>query len=83
MHPFFGAGLQYNIKPFCQTAPIYNDGGYNYSPQAGTKCISILFTQGVTFEINTKIEIGESFHFIPNNNNRVIGIDLGIGYKIN
>ena len=54
----------------------------NNYPQADTKYITILFTQGVTFEVNTKIELTQSFHFIPTNTTNIIGIDLGIGYKI-
>ena len=55
---------------------------YNTPPQSDTKYITIVFTQGVTFEVNTKIEVSQSFHFIPENNNTVIGINLGVGYKI-
>ena len=82
---------QYKIRPFCGTGLLYDcnpksadqspmdthSGNYN---NADTKYISILFTQGVTFEINTKIQIRQSFHFIPGNASKTIGIDLGIGY---
>ena len=65
------------------TAPIGIDvAPQNYIPQPETKYITILFTQGVTFEVNTKIQVTQSFHFIPSNTNSVIGIDLGIGYKL-
>jgi len=84
-HPFCGAGLQGNFldnKNATSTSIGMDVAPQNYIPQADTKYITILFTQGVTFEVNTKIELTQSFHFIPANNNSVIGIDLGIGYKI-
>ena len=84
VQPYFGAGMQYNFNTPSNTISPFNGditpSVNNY--QSGTKYISILFTQGMTFEINTKIEINESFHFIPNNGNKTIGLDLGIGYNI-
>jgi len=86
LHPYCGAGLQYNlniasntISPFSGDAPSATSvvGSEN-----GTKYISILFTQGITYEINTKIQVTQSFHFIPSNNNKTFGIDLGVGYTI-
>jgi len=47
-----------------------------------TKYISILFTQGVIFEVSTKIQVNQSFHFIPESNAKRIGIDLGVGYQL-
>ena len=84
VRPYCGAGLQGNLlinapgpAPFTDGAPVTS-----YNTQPDTKYITILFTQGVTFEVNTKIEVNQSFHFIPGGANKVIGIDLGIGYKI-
>ena len=84
-HPFCGAGLQGNFldNKNISTAPIGLDvAPQNYIPQTDTKYITILFTQGVTFEVNTKIEVTQSFHFVPASTNSIIGIDLGIGYRI-
>jgi len=82
--PYFGAGMQYNINLHDGNAisPFSNETSTPDNQMPGTKYISILFTQGVTFQVNTKIEINESFHFIPDNAGKEIGIDLGIGYKI-
>ena len=85
VHPFCGAGLQCCFadgknNPVTNTSMDVTQQYYN--PQPDTKYITILFTQGVTFEVNTKIEITQSFHFIPQNANNVIGIDLGIGFMI-
>jgi len=86
MHPYVGAGFQYNLN--------LTDGSNTISPfsgdyrastvnqQTGTKYISIRFTEGITFQVNTKIQINQSFHFIPDNNNKVIGVDLGFGYQL-
>lgn len=86
LHPFCGAGFQYNIinKNYSSPSPIgMTDAmSQNYIPQNDTKYITILFTQGVTYEVNTKIQVTQSFHFIPQNTSNIIGIDLGIGYNI-
>ena len=83
VRPYIGGGMQYgfggnnnNITPFnTENHPDFTD-------QTGTKYISILFTQGVTFEINTKIQVNQSFHFLPEATNKTFGIDIGIGFKL-
>ena len=83
-HPFCGAGVQGNML-HNSNSMIGNgdiDPALLNGPHSDTKYITILFTQGITFEVNTKIELTQSFHFIPDNTNRVIGIDLGIGFNI-
>jgi outer membrane protein W len=84
VRPYCGAGLQGNILTNTGSPAPFTDGlpTEYYNTQPDTKYITILFTQGVTFEVNTKIEVNQSFHFIPGSTNKVIGIDLGIGYKI-
>ena len=85
LRPYCGAGVQGTISANTgNNQPPYNgmDVRQDYSSaQTDTKYITILFTQGVTFEINTKIQVSQSFHFIPGNTTKVIGLDLGIGYK--
>ena len=83
VRPFIGAGMQSsfntnsnNISPFSANTHL------DYTDQTGTKYISILFTQGITFEINTKIQVNQSFHFIPETANKTFGIDIGIGFKL-
>ncbi len=84
VRPYCGAGIQGNILTSNFNPTPFSDVGVNQytNTQQDTKYITILFTQGVTFEVNTKIEVSQSFHFIPGNANKVIGVDLGIGYKI-
>ncbi len=83
VRPFCGAGIQCNMLQANNNPPSLTEvNPIPYNPQPDTKYITILFTQGVTFEINTKIEITQSIHFIPENTNSVIGIDLGIGFKL-
>ena len=86
LHPYCGAGFQYNlnispktISPF--PTETYPSSGTTASQSPGTKYITILFTQGITYEINTKIQVTQSIHFIPNTT-KTFGIDLGIGYTI-
>ena len=82
IRPYFGVGMQYNFKKH-HANPIIGET-INTTPtcQAGTKFVSILLTQGVTFEVNTKIQITQSIHFYQYNNEKVFGVDIGIGFKI-
>lgn len=82
VQPYIGAGVQYDPSASSITAQSNNNDypatGANLT---GTKYISIIFTQGVTYKVSTDIQLIQSFHFIPGNE-RQIGIDLGIGYTI-
>lgn len=83
VRPYFGAGFQYNLNLNNASNAISlfpNDNKIEDNQQHGVKYIS--FTQGITFQVNTKIQVTQSFHFIPDNNNKVIGIDLGIGCQL-
>jgi hypothetical protein len=82
LQPYCGVGFQYNNNPFntSLSAPADNSSGEN--TQTGTKYISVIFAQGMTFEINTKIQITQSFHFIPEGAEKTIGFGFGIGYTI-
>jgi len=82
LQPYAGAGFQYNIMYQNYNHATISDYRAPNNQQPGNKYISIVFTQGMTFEVNTKIEITQSFHFIPNGTEKIIGIDLGIGYKL-
>ena len=92
---YYFLSRQYRLRPYCgagmmgcitannrnQIPLLRGDGRTEqYIPQPDTKYITILFTQGVTFEINTKIQVSQAIHFIPGYNNKVIGIDMGVGY---
>ena len=85
-HPFCGVGLQFNPNLNANFTSPFNSTGDNYPAQAntmpGTKYISIIFTQGVTYEINTKIQITQSFHFLQNNNDNTLGIDVGVSFSL-
>jgi len=82
VNPFIGAGLAYNFNN--SNSYVYNRELPPAPPVSlpGTHYVSIIYTQGVTYQVNTKIEVTQSFHFINNNTSKIIGIDLGIGYKL-
>ncbi len=82
------------LQPYCGTGFIYNSENLNQSSytktditkvdnndNTGHKTISIVFTQGISYEVNTKIQVNQSFHFITGTQNQTFGFDLGIGYK--
>lgn len=85
-HPFCGVGLQFNPNLNASFTSPFNSTGDSYPSQGntmpGTKYISIIFTQGVTYEINTKIQITQSFHFLQNNNDNTLGIDVGVSFSL-
>lgn len=86
IRPYLGAGFQYtlNLVNSRATSPFTSDTYVPATNQVGTgtKYINILFTQGIIFQVNTSIEIEESFHFVPCSINRTIGLNLGVGYHL-
>lgn len=84
VQPFLGVGVQYGIDKnnVEQNVVIQDASTYlvrDRNPEK--KYISILFAQGVTFEVSTRIQLTESIHFIPERD-QSLGIDIGIGYRI-
>lgn len=80
--PYVGAGIQYNV--FATNRKL-NEGTLDYIstlPQQGTSYISILFTQGLIYEVNTKIQVMEHLHFLPSEGVKTMGLDVGIGFKL-
>lgn len=77
---YLGAGtiLYADVK----NAPSLMDNGELKPTIPGTKYISLLFTQGIIFEINPKIQISESIHFIKEGANTSIGLNFGIGFRL-
>lgn len=82
LQPYCGVGFQYNNNPFNASLSAPTDNNSADNAQSGTKYISVIFAQGMTFEINTKIQITQSFHFIPEGAEKTIGFGFGIGYMI-
>ena len=80
--PYIGTGFQYSIFNAKPDISLFKSDNTTTNYQSGTKYISLLFTQGITFAINTNIDVEQSLHFIPCNGTKVLGIDLGITYKL-
>jgi outer membrane protein W len=83
LRPYISAGAIYDIIKISAppaTKPAYTDGAI--PAMQSNKGIGAVVTQGVIYEINTKIEFNENIHFIQQNNCKCIGFDLGIGYKL-
>jgi len=79
---YCGAGVRCNINSSANPLPNFNSHiNPDYRAITGTKYINVMITQGITFQINTRIQLNQSFHFIPGADT-VIGFDLGIGYDI-
>ena len=81
VQPYFGVGTIFCSR-FKNHEPFLNENGMANISTPGTKYISILFTQGITFEINTKINLTESLHFYNVDGVNTVGINLGVGFKI-
>ena len=83
--PYCGLGFQYNhmlSNPTSSKVTELHDNNTNPAEAAGTNYVSIVFTQGVVFEVSTKIQFTQSFHFISSANEKTIGLDLGIGFTL-
>lgn len=48
----------------------------------GNKFISLMFTQGIIFEINTKINISEEIHILNTDGKKTMGFNVGVGFKV-
>lgn len=80
LHPYCGAGFQYSVVPTSngkQHADVIN----KQLPQE-QNYPSLLLTQGLIYEVNPKLQVQQSFHFTTDDNSRVLGIDLSVGYII-
>lgn len=81
IRPFVGIGAMYNLDLFNKNNESKSD--YNTTTdEPGLKYINIVFTQGIIFEVNTKIHITQSFHFIPNSNLKTLGLSLGVEFTL-
>ena len=80
LQPYIGIGTM--ITPLHDhSAP--NSDYLDYAPSInGTKYISILFMQGITFAINTKVNIRESIQFMPDNDKNLLGVSVGVGFRL-
>jgi hypothetical protein len=81
--PYISAGGIYDIIKTNYPARTisYTDGNVP-NTQNGNRYIGLIVTQGVIYEVNTKIQFNENIHFIQENKCKTIGFDLGIGYKL-
>ena len=80
IQPYIGIGGMLNPNP--KNSFTLMDDGNNYRSYPGTQYISILFTQGVTFEVNTKIHLTESLHIFNVGGRAAIGLNFGIGFYL-
>ena len=80
LQPYIGMGAMLNPNP--KNSLLLMDDGSNYKPYPGTQYISILFTQGVTFEVNTRIHLTESLHIFNVGGRAAIGLNFGIGFYL-
>jgi outer membrane protein W len=84
IRPYISAGGIYDIIKINPPAPpkgTYTDGSVPIV-QNGNKNIGAQITQGVIYEVNTKIQFNENIHFIQQSNCRCFGFDIGVGYKL-
>jgi len=82
LHPYFGAGVQYNSKDKSQT--LTNSGDVFTDPilSNSQKYMSLIFTEGLIYDVTPNIQITQSIHIVPDNGIKPIGINFGIGYRI-
>ena len=83
LQPYCGAGIQYNIgKQGPMMPPFASDIRLDNTMPTQTRYINVLITQGVSFQVSTRIQLTQSFHFAPDRTNPTMGMDLGIGFNL-
>lgn len=80
VQPYLGAGFQYSMETRSKISARTSDIMDNQSAD-GNKYISLIFMQGVTYKVNTKIEVYETTIFNANSTTN-IGLNIGVGYKL-
>ena len=80
LQPYIGMGAMLN--PNTKNTMTLTDDAGNYTSYPGTQYISILFTQGVTFEVNPHIHLTQSLHLFNVGGRAAIGLNFGIGFYI-
>lgn len=79
LQPFFGMGLVFNPNT---NSYIPNETSNLTLSRQNNTFMSILFTQGMTYEINTKLNITETIHLMNTDGTNRVGISLGVGLKL-
>lgn len=75
IRPYFGAGV---VRRFYDNETTAN--GYSRTSSYGVSFLTI--SQGVTWQVNDKWQLNQSFQYIFNHNRSNLGMNLGIGYTI-
>lgn len=78
LKPYVGVGAL--LQRCCQTEN-YPLGDADIA-RKGTRYVSLLFNQGVIFEVNPHIELNESIHIVQEKDNTSVGFNVGIGFKL-
>lgn len=82
LHPYFGAGIEYSN--YIQRS-VTRDGRDIINDPTITnsmRYMSIIFTQGLIYDVTPNLQITQSIHILPENGMKPIGINLGIGYRL-
>ena len=79
--PYLGIGTLLSTRKLNTNSEVSTDAA-NASQPTPNKYISILFTQGATYEVNTKIQLLESIHVLNLQNTPTISVNVGIGFKL-
>gem|GEM_PF-6193926 len=83
LKPFVGVGCYYSIgnKP---TNMVGTDNPMKLSYSPNNKLVPFFISQGFSYKLSPKIEINETIHFTPNdeNNSKQLGIDIGFGFHL-
>lgn len=83
LQPYCGAGIQCNIgKQAPLMPPFASDIRLDNPVPTQTRYINVLITQGVSFQVSTRIQLTQSFHFMPDRTNPAMGMELGIGFNL-
>jgi hypothetical protein len=81
IRPFIGIGGTFYSTLAGTGSPI-NGWHEVTSTYRGPNYISVFFTQGMTIEINTHLQITQALHFYNGGDNKNVEMNVGIGYRL-
>lgn len=81
LNTYIGAGVEYNYFKQTSASTVAKDAPAK--PLQNISILNLSIVQGIIYEVNTKIQVRESIHFIPNEQPgcQDIGFNVGIGYN--
>lgn len=84
--PYVGVGMEASKMFYTTYTGMHMDNNMEQQPATTTSkvpYVSVAVTQGVVYQVNTRLQIRENIHFQRDNvNGKRFGIDVGVGCRL-